>query len=309
MSGKPASMSRMDRLTLKRAGHELPWQPTRRQLFILPTRGGVILGLALLFMLLGSLNYNNNLAILLTFLLASSLLFSAIWAHRHLRGCRLLELQALPVHAGETLNLRLFWQLEHADYLPGIDGQYLHVEVHPGHVKLQLPTRRRGWLALPPMKLTSRYPLGLFEAWSWWHYRRKLLIWPAAEPHPPPLPGNPASQADKGTRLPQGDLTELERWQPGDPMSRVAWKILARHGQWLSRHPEAQGEYHGPLLLQAEDTGLHEPEAVISRLTAWVLEAERAGIPYGLKLRGQPAIPPALGETHLLQCLERLALA
>ncbi len=304
-----APSGRMDRLTMKRAGKTLPWQPDRRQLFILPTRGGIILGIALLFMLLGSLNYNNNLAIALTFFMTSCLLVSAIWTHRHLQDCRLLELQALPVHAGESLKIRLFWQPPETSYLPEIQGLNLQVARHDNHIDLLLPTHHRGWLKLPPLKLTSRYPLGLFVAWSWWRYSRKLLIWPAVEIQPPPLPRLQTVPAKSNYPFSQGDLTELQRWQAGDPMSRVAWKILARHGQWLSRHPEGENESHGPLLLREEDTGLRDREAAISRLTAWILEAERLSIPYGLELRGQPSIAPALGEAHLTCCLERLALA
>ena len=42
----------------------------RRYIYILPTGAGVLLGVVLMLMLLGALNYQNNLALLLTFLMA-----------------------------------------------------------------------------------------------------------------------------------------------------------------------------------------------------------------------------------------------
>ena len=49
------------------------------------------------------------------------------------------------------------------------------------------------------------------------------------------------------------------------------------------------------------------PEDRLSRLAAWVLAAERAGIDYGLRLPGLE-IAPERGETHRRRCLEALAL-
>lgn len=39
-------------------------------------------------------------------------------------------------------------------------------------------------------------------------------------------------------REPQGDLFDLKRYAPGDSMRRIAWKIYARSGELISRHPE-----------------------------------------------------------------------
>jgi hypothetical protein len=49
------------------------------------------------------------------------------------------------------------------------------------------------------------------------------------------------------------------------------------------------------------------PEARLSRLTAWVLQADRLGQDYGLRLPHQQ-IPPGTGEAHKRRCLEALAL-
>ena len=43
----------------------------RRRIYALPTRYGILFAVMLFVMLLGSINYNNSLGFLLTFLLAS----------------------------------------------------------------------------------------------------------------------------------------------------------------------------------------------------------------------------------------------
>ncbi len=45
----------------------------------------------------------------------------------------------------------------------------------------------------------------------------------------------------------------------------------------------------------------------LSRLTAWVLMAERLGLDYGLRLPGRE-IAPDQGAAHKARCLEALAL-
>ena len=47
-------------------------------------------------------------------------------------------------------------------------------------------------------------------------------------------------------------------------------------------------------------------EARLSRLTSWVLQADRSGACYGLRLPAR-RIAPAAGEKHRHRCLEALA--
>ncbi|HZD09586.1 MAG TPA: hypothetical protein VE176_15120, partial [Candidatus Limnocylindrales bacterium] len=48
-------------------------------------------------------------------------------------------------------------------------------------------------------------------------------------------------------------------------------------------------------------------EERLSQLALWVIEAERARRPYGLRLPGTE-IPPAVGQSHFHQCLRALSL-
>ncbi|MCI1709383.1 MAG: hypothetical protein LKM39_02675 [Chiayiivirga sp.] len=60
-------------------------------------------------MLLGALNYNNNPALMLCFLLGSAAHTSLLRAYLNLRGLRLEQVGADAVHAGEAQTLRLLF--------------------------------------------------------------------------------------------------------------------------------------------------------------------------------------------------------
>jgi uncharacterized protein (DUF58 family) len=55
------------------------------------------------------------------------------------------------------------------------------------------------------------------------------------------------------------------------------------------------------------DARAPDPEARLGVLAHWVLETERLGQGYGLRLPGV-SIPPGRGEAHRARCLEALAL-
>jgi uncharacterized protein (DUF58 family) len=86
----------------------------------------------------------------------------------------------------------------------------------------------------------------------------------------------------------------------------VAWKALARGQPVMTK--QFFGLAAGELWLEWDDLPVSlGREARLSRLTRWVLEAARAGYPYGLRLPSV-VIPPGAGPAHDQQCLTALAL-
>ena len=91
----------------------------------------------------------------------------------------------------------------------------------------------------------------------------------------------------------------------GDPRTRTGWKKAAGREELVSRDsPQAQ---HVELWLDLAQAGGAGLEHRLSRLCAWVLEAERLDLDYGLRLPGTE-MAPSHGEMHKRQCLEALAL-
>ena len=67
----------------------MPHASRRNRLRIRPTRYGIVFMLMLLGMFLGSINYNNNLGFLLTFLLGSMAFVSIFYTYKNMRGMHL----------------------------------------------------------------------------------------------------------------------------------------------------------------------------------------------------------------------------
>jgi uncharacterized protein (DUF58 family) len=113
-----------------------------------------------------------------------------------------------------------------------------------------------------------------------------------------------------GSRPVQGGEVEgVRAYRRGDPLKLVFWKkaakALATGGELVSRDTSASA--HQELWLDWSACGPLPPEERLSRLTAWVLAAERAGMHYGLRLPGRE-LPRDQGAGQRRACLEALAL-
>ncbi len=295
-----------------------PFRIAYRQVYILPTRFGVTFAILLVAMLLGSLNYNNNAALLLAFLLATAAQLSTFRTWRNLSGLDIGKLHVQPVFAGETALFRLNIYERQGFERPilelGSDAAAQATEQHrltlsagqSGILELAVPTSRRGWLECPRLRLSSIYPLGLFRAWSWLHPQQRCLVYPQLLQQPPPLP-TPASGDGKHNLLPEpdADFAGLRDYRPGDHIKDIAWKATARMGKLISREdpPTAYSE----LLFRLSQTGVRDIEQGLRIVATWVVKAEQNGLRYGLALPGLN-IPPDNGAAHRHQCLRGLAL-
>lgn len=298
----------------RRGAQALPYGLHYRQVFILPTLFGFGFGTMLVLMALGGLNFNNNLALLLVFIVAAIGVTSNLLTYRTLAGVGIESVRAEPAFAGEPAHLQLF--LSNPD-----DGERLSLQAAVGTgpasdaadlaprsggvLRLALPTRRRGWLAVPPLRLETRHPLGLFRAWSWIYPEISCLVYPAPAADPPPLPlsgGGHAGRAQRG----EGDQVHgLRGYRSGDSLHRVAWKTSARHDALYTREMETPQEE--ACVLDWSLLGGMGVETRLSVLTAWVLQADHRRLTYALQLPGQPPLTGA-GEGQRLACLEALAL-
>ena len=97
----------------------------------------------------------------------------------------------------------------------------------------------------------------------------------------------------------------LRVYRPGDAPKLIAWKALAREQGLLTKEFSATAS--SELWLDWDDARAADVEARLSVLTHWVLQAERFGQGYGLRIPGT-VIAPARGEAHRTRCLEALAL-
>ncbi|MDZ7643942.1 MAG: hypothetical protein U5K76_06790 [Woeseiaceae bacterium] len=79
---------------------------TSRRTYILPTGVGLVFALTAFAMLLGSMNYNNNLSFVLTFMLVALGFVAMHQCHRNLVGVEVRYAGVQPVHAGRPVEFR-----------------------------------------------------------------------------------------------------------------------------------------------------------------------------------------------------------
>lgn len=314
--------ARIDRRTrrwiLRRQGYDTdPVELRRQRIYILPTRLGVAYAAMLFAMLLGGLNYNNNLGLALTFLLAGLGLVAMHHCHGTLAGLRLRLLAAEPAFVGDHVRFR--YLLENSAALPrpavelrlervgGSRGRPVEVPAL-GTVEssLRLPARTRGRVPLERFVVTTAHPLGLFRAWAIVHPTHAAIAWPrpADGDRPPPRTATDTGAAQLQTAGDE-DFAGLRPYTAGDSLHRIAWKAYAR-GQGLHTRQYAGTDVVSHLFdwNSLPDLG---PEERLAQLCRWVLDAHERGEAYGLKLPDQ-TIDMNLGPAHRERCLNALAL-
>ncbi|MEJ7930840.1 DUF58 domain-containing protein [Ramlibacter sp. AN1015] len=293
---------------------------TQRNVYVLPSRAGWLLLATLAVLLLASINYQLSLGYLFTFLLAGCAVVGMHLGHATLRGMRLgLETPA-PQFAGASAVLGVVLtnegrRMRHAIGLALLDAptadRWSWTDVAPqasATVRVSFQPTRRGLHRVPPLVAETRFPMGAFRIWTVWKPAAQVLVWPAPEAHPPPLPQPPpgASGAPAPHRARQvGEFEGVRSYRRGDSLGQVVWKKAARTGELVSR--DSQPARRGELWLDIASAGDGDIEQRLARLTAWVLQAERLGLRYGLRVPGRQIAPDA-GEAHKRHCLEALAL-
>jgi len=286
-----------------------------RRIYILPTRRGLAFLATLTMMLITSLNYALSLGFAVTFLLAGLAAAALLHTFRNLAGLELRPLAAGETFAGGTLPFTLALAGGQAPRygvtIAAGKGSAPTVDVPPEAalpVTLEVPTVRRGRVALGRVTLSSDYPLGLWRGWAYVHFPLSGVVFPAPETEPPPLPtGAGGHHVGALARGEEADLAGLRAYIEGDAPQRVAWKAVARGAGWYTKQFEGSGG-GGPADLNWHVTPTTlSAEARLARLTAWVLSAERAARPFALTLPGV-ALPPGQGRDHRRAALTALAL-
>jgi uncharacterized protein (DUF58 family) len=173
--------------------------------------------------------------------------------------------------------------------------------------RVRFAPARRGLARVPALMAETRFPLGLFRAWTVWRPAAQVLVYPQPESPPVPLPSTQAVPgASRAARaVDGGEFDGVRSYRRGDAMRRVVWKKAAKTGELVSR--DTSESANRELWLDFEVAGLANVEARLSRLTAWALAAENTGLAFGLRIPGVE-LPPAQGDGQRRAALEALAL-
>jgi uncharacterized protein (DUF58 family) len=294
---------------------------TQSNIYILPTRAGWMFGLTLLVLLLASVNYQLNLGFILTFLLAGSGVVSMHITHGTLRGLTLHLRPVAPTFAGDPAILDIVLSSPGtARYGIGLrvleasHATLAWVDVPAGGQTTSHVTfvpQQRGRHEVPTLSAETRFPLGLFRAWTVWRPAAKLLVYPKLEIGAPALPAarTVAGGPTRSHNSEGGEIEGVRAYRRGDPLKLVAWKKAAQAletgAELVSRDTSIAARQE--LWLDWTACGSLAPEERLSRLAAWTMAAERAGTDFGLRAPGCE-LEPAGGEVQRQRCLEALAL-
>ena len=285
-----------------------------RRIYILPTGVGMIYALMTFAMLLGSMNYNNNLSFGLTFLLASLGFVAMHHCQRNLVGLEVSFAGADPVFAGQAAEFRIAvtnhsrHRRHHLQIYADGDASDI-ADLSPGEsrlFRLAVPSERRGHSELPRFGIRTLFPFELFRAWAWLHMDLTCLVYPRpADDAPAPPPSISARGHRQNDARGEEDFAGLRRFHPGDSPRHVAWKAYARSGELLSKR--FSGADTSSQWLDFTQVADDDIEARLSILTRWVVDADRLQRDYGLRMPGAE-FPPTHGDAHRHRCLKALAL-
>jgi len=310
-----AATMRVGRWARKRQGLDSAITRLRpRRVYILPTGVGLVFALMTFAMLLGSMNYNNNLSFVLTFILAGLGFVSMHQCQRNLVGLELSFAGVEPVFAGRPAQFRVAITNHAKSSRYGIQlyaGETVSEiqDLSPGESKvfvLALMTEDRGWIPLERFGIRTLFPFELFRSWAWLHMGLRGLVYPhPAEQTPPPPPTQTAHGHRQHDARGEEDFAGLRKFHVGDSPRHVAWKAYARSGQLLSKQfagADTSSQWFDFGAIQSDDV-----ERRLSILTSWIINAERTREDYGLRMPGVE-FAPAHGDSHRRRCLEALAL-
>lgn len=285
----------------------------RRRIFIFPSALGFAYIVLLIIILIAAINYQNNMAYLLAFFLASLFFVVLNHSYANLSGVKLQAAIRQSVFCGdeqpihltlsheanrERFNIYCAWPLSASQHYKLNSNETVEKTI-------AYPTFERGLLQLPRLLVETNYPLGLFRVWSWVDLDVNAVVYPK------PVEGLITSESPSDaesyqiTSAAQDDeFYQLRPYQQGDNIKHVHWRHYAK-SQQLTMQQFASATAAAMDLNWKNVEG--STEARLSILCYWALQLEQAQQPYSLTLPNKQ-VEKNCGHAHLHDVLSALAL-
>lgn len=248
---------RFDRWLSRRVPSRFQHKLSNKNIFILPTKFGFayLLFDCLLF-LLGT-NYQNNIILLLSYLLAS--LFITVMMHSFYnfsqltfsskaeQTCFAKQVLNFPIHiTGYKTHFDLNFNFSEPSHFV---KKVTLAQCSTDTVEVILPwyAKQRGVYELGRVKVFSEYSLGLFVTWSLLDFSHRAIVYPQPKTlmdNKKIITGRNDSVKDNFGYMEANsigdDFSELKSYVPGESQARIAWKQLARGQGKFSKNQQAQ---------------------------------------------------------------------
>ncbi|WP_430010282.1 DUF58 domain-containing protein [Methylophaga lonarensis] len=302
------------------------------RVFILPNRYGYGFALLLVVMLLGAINYNNSLAHLLVFLLAAMGHVAMHHCYRNISRLSCKPGKASNSFAGSHIQLPISVSNSSAQaicqiaiasmdnekfrsWLPfrhftryRLRQQLTRLEPQQTQtLSLPIPAKQRGWQKIGRLRVSSVYPLGLFNCWFFLEIDDEVLIYPKPFGNKP-MPNT--GEGDEGKAMTQmagnDDFAGFRRFRPGENHHQIAWKALARDDILRTKQYTMPSAYHRQFRWQ-DVADIVGTENKLSQLCQWICTAHQQGSRFSLQLPGL-SIAAGNDSAHFHRCLRALAV-
>lgn len=295
------------------------WHPRRT---IWPTRDGwwtlfVAVGLGV-----AAVNTGNNLLYLLSSMLLALVVVSGILSEAVIRRLRVAAMLPEEVHAGQpallgaTVTSAKRWVPSYSITIEVLEAgravRFIYFPRIPaGDARLvtwEAILPRRGRHRLDGLRVTTRFPFGIFLKAGQPTLREEVLVFPALAPVPTHLLRQlsaggvvPARRRGRGS-----DLHNLRDYRAGDDPRLVHWKSSAKTGTLTVREMEAETSLDTRIVLPSggDPAQLEETVAEAASLAVHLLGA---GAQVELAGRGL-WVPPGRGPGQRRRALTALAL-
>ena len=298
----------------RHAPDKIPYKVSGRRVYIIPTRFGLIFALAVFALLLGSMNYSNGLAFLLTFILTAVGFVSMHLTNSNLSNIYVEPMLNEAVFAGENalLQLRLWHkdtdrpEVEISHKLALANNSHCCVDEDSSIASVHMQTQQRGYLEIDHYMLSTRFPMNMFYAWTIVLQPLRCLVYPKPSDEAPEILGNSSqSESNKSSNRPgQDDFAGLREYQWQDSPQHIAWKSYASQDKLLVKQFSESVSKTSIFDIDALSSG--NLETRLSQLCRLILDAEENQQNYGLKL-GDKVFAPNQGSKHKHNCLAALA--
>ena len=289
---------------------------TPKQIYIVPTKFGLVFATMIIAMFVGSSNYEINLGFFLTFLLTGIGFAAMLQSWRNLAKLEITEGRVDPVFCGETaiFQLRL-----HNNSSMNRSGLHLHVDDRSSVIDvpanatevMECPVKaeKRGFVTPDRWTVYSYFPTGMFYCWAYFGTHQQCLVYPTPVDLTIPIeqllkPGKVES-FDTSISDDNDDFFGHRQYATGDNVKRLDWKALARGRGKLIK--QFQNSIENDIWLRWDDVLTGNIEEKLSILCRGVLEFSKSQIVFGLELP-DASIAPDSGWKHKSDCLKALAL-
>jgi uncharacterized protein (DUF58 family) len=294
-----------------------------------PTRAGWVFFAFTLGVGLAALNTGNNLLYMIHALLLSFLALSGVLSESALRGIRVRRILPAELVAERSSQIALelandqpripAFAIVVEDFVASVGdaheatGRAFALRIEPGARETRsygFVPRRRGALAFSGVRVSTRFPFGLFSKAMWVDLPHAALVYPALDPLDvrggrAGEPRHAEQTGGSGGTAPEA--AGLRAYAPGDAFRRIHWRASLRRDALMIREPEQDRRREVTIRLATRGVSPGEAfERDVRRAASEVAAHLAAGERVALHSDGATFLPGD-GARHRAQLLAYLA--